>query len=87
MASVTVSALAPPTMLSALDTVTEFAAVPSVSLSVPSPRSTEPFEICVEMVMRSAPVPPTSVSTFEIEAVLAPSASVSLSLLEPRSML
>ena len=49
---------APPTMLSTLEIVAVLAALPSVSLSLPSPRSTEAFESWVETVMVSAPVPP-----------------------------
>ena len=74
-------------MLSTLEIVAVLAKLPSVSLSVPSPRSTEPFESCVESVIVSAPVPPMRVSTFETEPVLAKSPSVSLSVPAPRSML
>ena len=63
------------------------AKLPSVSVSVPSPRSTEPLETCAAKVIVSAPVPPISVSTLETEPVLAKSPSVSLSLPAPRSML
>ena len=58
------------------------AALPSVRLSLPSPRSIDAFESWVEIEMVSAPEPPMSVSTFEIEPVLAASARVNLSLPE-----
>ena len=63
-ASVIVSAPEPPTMLSTFEIVTTLAAELSVTLSVPAPRSTEPFESKRRDRDGVVPEPPMIVSTF-----------------------
>ena len=69
--SVTVSACAPPTSDSTLETVRTLAKLPSVSLSDPEPRSIVIFEAMSPSVMVSLPEPPRMLSTLDTVAVLA----------------
>ena len=58
---VMVSAPVPPVMVSVLDTVAELVKLPSVRVSLPTPRSIEPPLIAAPSVTASAPEPPTRV--------------------------
>jgi hypothetical protein len=77
----------PPITVSTFDTERTLAKLPSVSVSLPRPRSIWLLEaVAAASVMVSTPVPPVSVSTPEIVATLAKLPRVSVSSPAPRLM-